>query len=206
MKSISLGYALTNMFSCLNMSFCISEDVPEDAKSELLARAITAAAQLEIVSMLEQLVVKDPTSIQTAIKEAKKLKRHKSIAFLKLVAAVIAGDNNLVSALYGESKDSSISQEVIAAVQKTPTKIPLKLAKEYSKYYVYRELLLHTGVRKDHDLEINWDRFGLENISDLYVLHKISSVVTLSLAHNKITRIEENFGELQKVCPIYAYM
>ena len=201
-----LGYALMNMLSSLNTSFCISEDVPEDAKSELIARAIVAAAQLEIISMLEQLVVKDPTNVQAAIKEAKKLKKYKSIAFLKLVSAVTTGDNNLVSALYGENKDSSISQEVIAAVQKIPTKIPLQLAKEHSKYYVYRELLLHTGVRKERDLEINWDRFGLENISDLYILQKISSVVTLSLAHNKITRIEENFGELQKVCPIYACM
>lgn len=178
------------------------EEVPPSQKPQLIKRCLLSASRLELIDVLERLIVKDPSSFPAAIKEAQEHKKHKSVAFLKLVQCAIEGDSELVGKLYGNTTGRGITSEVRAAVLRVPTRVPLELARTRSHRFVFREILIHTKLTRKHkSLEVHWNNLGVSDVSlsDLYVLQRIASVTVLSIAHNCLTSIQENFEVLSKV-------
>ena len=167
---------------------------------DCLDRALMAAVKNDNDLQIERLVMKGAKEFQMGLKYAKEEKKPHARAMLLLIKAAQTGNKAIVQKLFGEPAPGLQNKQdyeddgfcdVLKAVLSgnISTVVPIKIANQYKRRQVTRELLMKTNVNQKEGY-VYWNGLHLHRL-DISWMREITWVKFLRLSMNRFKNLPQ---------------
>ena len=190
-------------------------DLIEDLKAPLnnlekncIDYALIAAVESGNHGVVGKLILRGASNIDEALKESRRLKRHKVTAVLLLIKVAMKNDRIFMLKIYGENlyglptmiplaeeDDPAMLQQAVCS---DPMAL-IEISKRSSAFLVREELILR--MHADSLKFISWSGLYLTQL-DISLLRKLQNAKKIELCNNEFTSFPQEIGGYLKQCTV----